>query len=272
MLPESQAIHRLQNSTDPGDYYLEDIVLEILSERLAIFNARLCGPEGEPVWARAWLSNAIEGGLSETATGKLKGGQEVRLELPLESESIPELACIRIESKPYATEQVRCIRLGLPRRYYFEGLVLEPNSPETMLTRIEQMPPDLRAEVSESWLELLRATREADPWVLGFRVSDQDTDSYVGDGGFKGPPQNGTVEIAYGVEPSFQGKGIGTKIAKALVRYAFGNDVKLVLAHTLPETNASTKILTKCGFQFEGEVQDPEDGTVFRWALPRQAC
>ena len=53
----------------------------------------------------------------------------------------------------------------------------------------------------KEWLELLHASTEADPWVLGFRVLDQESGEYVGDGGFKGPPKGGTVEIAYGVEP-----------------------------------------------------------------------
>jgi RimJ/RimL family protein N-acetyltransferase len=39
----------------------------------------------------------------------------------------------------------------------------------------------------------------------------------------------------------------------------------IVRAHTLPERNASTRILEKCGFTFRGEILDPEDGLVWRW-------
>ena len=31
------------------------------------------------------------------------------------------------------------------------------------------------------------------------------------------------------------------------------------------EANASTRVLTKCGFRHVGEVMDPEDGLVWRW-------
>jgi hypothetical protein len=41
--------------------------------------------------------------------------------------------------------------------------------------------------------------------------------------------------------------------------------VKLIRAHTLPQINASTRILTKCGFDRIGEMIDPEDGLVWRW-------
>ena len=92
----------------------------------------------------------------------------------------------------------------------------------------------------------------------------------VGFCGFKGPPgADGMVEIAYGVVPEHQGKGYATEAAEALVNYAFGNgQVRVVLAHTLPEANASTRVLTKCGFKQVGEFNDPEDGVVWRWELP----
>lgn len=37
-------------------------------------------------------------------------------------------------------------------------------------------------------------------------------------------------------------------------------------AHTLPEHNASTWILLKCGFTLS-EIQHPTDGPVWRWEL-----
>jgi RimJ/RimL family protein N-acetyltransferase len=46
--------------------------------------------------------------------------------------------------------------------------------------------------------------------------------------------------------------------------------VRLVRAHTLPESNASTRVLTNCGFRKTAEVVDPDDGPVWRWELVRQ--
>jgi hypothetical protein len=39
----------------------------------------------------------------------------------------------------------------------------------------------------------------------------------------------------------------------------------LPIAHTLPEENASNKALRRNGFAFAGEVEDPEDGLIWRW-------
>ena len=89
----------------------------------------------------------------------------------------------------------------------------------------------------------------------------------IGGASFKGPPDGtGVVEIAYGIVPSFEGRGYATEAARALVEYAQKNEaVREIIAHTSPEANASTHVLKKCGFTFAGEVMDPEDGRVWRW-------
>ena len=95
--------------------------------------------------------------------------------------------------------------------------------------------------------------------------------SVVGSAGFKSPPSDdGVVELAYGIEPEHEGKGYATEVAAALTAFAFSCDgVGIVRAHTRPESNASTRVLTKCGFQRIGEVDDPEDGRVWRWEAYR---
>lgn len=95
----------------------------------------------------------------------------------------------------------------------------------------------------------------------------RETGTAVGTCGFKGPPvADSVVEISYGVDPEHQGKGYATEAARALTAYAFSSGmVRVVRAHTLPEPNASTRVLIKCGFHRIGEVIDPEDGLVWRW-------
>jgi ribosomal-protein-alanine N-acetyltransferase len=101
------------------------------------------------------------------------------------------------------------------------------------------------------------------PWRGYFAM---DGDSAIGSCGFKGNPVNGEVEIAYFTFPPYEGQGFGTQMASSLVRLALEADPSVqVIAHTLPEANASTRILTKNGFRFAGEVMDPEDGRVWRW-------
>ena len=128
-------------------------------------------------------------------------------------------------------------------------------------------------EVSPQWIAALRETSGADPWKHGFWLTERGGggggggSEIIGTAGFKGPPDDaGIVEIAYGIAPSYQGRGYATEAARALVQFAGADPrVRMVRAHTLPEPNASTKVLTKCGFVHIGDVVDPEDGPVWRW-------
>ena len=164
-------------------------------------------------------------------------------------------------------------------------LRLEPWSPALLVALIEQpdrfetlarfpAAPGLReffvsGEVSPEWLARLRGHAGADPWLHGFFVVERDHRAIIGTAGFKGPPDaGGMVEIAYGIVPSFEGRGYATEAAMALVRFALEDPaVSLVRAHTLPEGNASTRVLTKCGFRHTDDVVDPDDGPVWRWEL-----
>lgn len=124
-------------------------------------------------------------------------------------------------------------------------------------------------DVSPEWLARLRAAAGADPWRHGFFVVEREQRAIIGTAGFKGAPDaSGMVEIAYGIVPSFEGRGYATEAAMALVRFALETpEVTLIRAHTLPEANASTHVLTKCGFRHTDSVIDPDDGPVWRWEL-----
>ena len=83
--------------------------------------------------------------------------------------------------------------------------------------------------------------------------------------GFKHAPDSaGLVEIAYYTFPALEGRGIASAMVAALLRIAEGAAAGVV-AHTLPERNASCAVLARNGFTLEGEVVDPEDGPVWRW-------
>jgi RimJ/RimL family protein N-acetyltransferase len=90
--------------------------------------------------------------------------------------------------------------------------------------------------------------------------------------GYTGPPTaDGVVEIAYAIAPSYQGQGLGTLAATELTRRACDDQrVRLVSAHTLPEHNASTRILEKLGMSFAGVANDADEGPVWRWELTRK--
>lgn len=123
---------------------------------------------------------------------------------------------------------------------------------------------------SADFMARLDSAIEPDPWNFGFAVVHKIDNCMIGFGSFTGPPDSdGAVEIAYGIAPDYQKKGYATEVAALLVDFA-GADarVKTICAHTLPETNASTRVLQKCGFQKIGEVIDSENNLVWRWEHP----
>lgn len=91
----------------------------------------------------------------------------------------------------------------------------------------------------------------------------------VGTCAFTGPPgADGAVEIAYFTFPGNEGRGIATEMARDLLALASSApSVRRVVAHTLLEPGASSRILEKLGFQPDGEADDPDAGRVRRWVL-----
>jgi RimJ/RimL family protein N-acetyltransferase len=124
--------------------------------------------------------------------------------------------------------------------------------------------------VVQQALDYHRRVRSQPPWH-GYLGVESEGKRLVGVCGFKGNPNAACeVEIAYGTVPGFEGRGYATEMARALVGIAFGSPaVQRVIAHTLPETNASCRVLKKVGMRNAGEVMDPEDGKVWRWEILR---
>lgn len=146
-------------------------------------------------------------------------------------------------------------------------LLLRLQSPQQVMQMLQQMPPEVRAQVSEQWASMALGAAEADPWVHGFQIVRKDDCRTVGHAGFKGPPDgNHSVEIAYGIDEEFRGLGFATETARCLTDFALRHaGIDLVIAHTLPQNSESQRVLEKCGFQNIGEVIDPDDGRVWRW-------
>jgi RimJ/RimL family protein N-acetyltransferase len=91
----------------------------------------------------------------------------------------------------------------------------------------------------------------------------------VGWGGFKGPPNDGVIELGYEIAESHRGRGLATAAARAMLAEAFADPtVTAAIAHTLPERNASNRVLEKVGLHFDGQHADDGD-TVWRFRLDR---
>jgi RimJ/RimL family protein N-acetyltransferase/cytochrome c553 len=119
--------------------------------------------------------------------------------------------------------------------------------------------------------DYLRQHPEAHGWWTYLLIHKADQ-KLVGMGGFKGVADTaGVVEIGYSLMPDYRGQGLATEAAQALVEFAFRHpEVQRVDAHTLPERNASCRILEKLGMECTGMVIDPQEGVLWHWMLPRK--
>lgn len=123
--------------------------------------------------------------------------------------------------------------------------------------------PKIAAEVVEATTQLYRDVKYEPPWIGYLAIEDG---TCVGTCGFKSPPQNNRVEIAYFTFPEHECSGVATRMASKLMQLAFDKmPAVTVAAQTLPEENASTSVLKKLGFCLVGSVEHPEDGPVWEW-------
>jgi RimJ/RimL family protein N-acetyltransferase/uncharacterized protein YbdZ (MbtH family) len=75
----------------------------------------------------------------------------------------------------------------------------------------------------------------------------------VGDIGFHTPPQDGVVEIGYGLAEVARGQGYATEALTALTAWALAHpDVRRVLAETTPENAPSQRVMERSGFERTG--------------------
>jgi aminoglycoside phosphotransferase (APT) family kinase protein/RimJ/RimL family protein N-acetyltransferase len=89
----------------------------------------------------------------------------------------------------------------------------------------------------------------------------------VGNGGWKGVPVDGAAELGYAVAPACRGQGIAAGAVAVLLAQASRAGLHTVVAHTLREPSASTRVLERSGFQRVGD--ENEDGVpVWRWERP----
>ena len=155
---------------------------------------------------------------------------------------------------------------------------------EAILHDEQELASLLQVELADDWLgfpaarEAMQPSYEflkAHPSVLGwwtYLFIHQPDRTLIGLGGFKGEPsKEGMVEIGYEVAPAYRRRGLAMEAAQGMIKYAFARpEIKRVDAHTLPERNASTRVLEKVGMKHVGTVQDQQDGKIWRWSLLRE--
>ena len=81
-----------------------------------------------------------------------------------------------------------------------------------------------------------------------YRITRASDGQAIGGIGFKGKPEHGSVEIAYGLAPSARGHGYAAEAAAALLTVASRHGLDRVVADTDRANVASQRTLERAGF------------------------
>ena len=74
----------------------------------------------------------------------------------------------------------------------------------------------------------------------------------------------------YEIAPAYRNRGLATEMTKGLIENALKDErVTSIIAHTLGQPTPSTKVLQKCGFEKVDELNDPDEGLIWKWELKR---
>lgn len=142
-------------------------------------------------------------------------------------------------------------------------IVLTPIARDGSISVAAGARSELLSAVIEATVALYARKGFEPPWIGYIALQGEQP---VGTCGFTAPPRDSRVELAYFTFPEFERRGIATSMAKALVALSVARDASVaVTAHTLPERNASHRVLEKLGFRYVATLEHPEDGTVWEW-------
>ncbi|CAM2809761.1 MULTISPECIES: GNAT family N-acetyltransferase [Dermacoccus] len=147
-----------------------------------------------------------------------------------------------------------------------ERLVLHPATPDEAerIVGRDPAPDDLWAEdfpfegdVIGATMFLRATNTSGDQQPFGFYVIIRRSDGRaVGGIGFKGQPQDGSVEIGYGLVPSARGAGFAAEASRALIDAARELGLDHVVAATAMDNIASQRTLEHAGMSRVGEQGD----------------
>jgi RimJ/RimL family protein N-acetyltransferase len=133
--------------------------------------------------------------------------------------------------------------LSDPRLYTFTGGV--PPTPSVLRSRYERLSRGA-PDPAVSWCN----------WVIKLREPACLTGTVQAT--IKPGAQGLAAEVAWVVGTSWQGRGIATEAAKALIAWLIGQSVVTVLAHINPANHASAAVAAAAGLEPADEWQEGE--------------
>jgi RimJ/RimL family protein N-acetyltransferase len=197
---------------------------------------------GQALWTRREVFRWVARTIDQTETIYLVRAPhfEPRPTIPVSAEEISELRWWTLDEIEASDEEF------VPRRLAELLRTLEPRELglEMITERLRLVPYRPGMPGGRPELDRLAQPDGWGAWLLFHR------EEVVGDAGFKGPPQDGEVELGYSIIPGQRRRGYATEAAQALVDWALAQPgVERVVAETEPENEASQRVLERAGMR-----------------------
>ena len=126
---------------------------------------------------------------------------------------------------------------------------------ESEMNRIAEAEAD--AHLRAAYGEMLRGSLDHPEdwgWYALWLIVRKDG-KCIGNLSFKGVPDNGVVELGYGIQEEYRGFGYATEAVETILAWAFNQPgVTSVAAETEKDNAASRRVLEKCGFVPNGKL------------------
>lgn len=136
-------------------------------------------------------------------------------------------------------------------------LIIQTMTDEELKELIAQTEEEELKAAYQEMLDGCVQNPKARLWYTAWNIMLRSDRTAIGSACFKGPAQNHSVEIGYGLDEPYWGNGYATEAAEAMINWAYSNEgVYFVEAETEPENTASKKVLEKLGFLEDGTGEE----------------
>jgi len=117
----------------------------------------------------------------------------------------------------------------------------------------DYIPEDPNEDLQDALLKMIASVQNAPeqwPWNTNWAIIAKEKRAIIGGFCFYGAPQDGKVEIGYGLDQPFRHKGYLSQALSLMIAWAFSHPkVKVIEAETARENLASQRALQRKGFQ-----------------------
>ena len=118
---------------------------------------------------------------------------------------------------------------------------------------------------------IIKTNPELAKYLLRVAVLKSDPIIIASAGFHNGPDANGMIEIGFGVDKTYRGRGYGQEILHGMWSWVVENPEIKTLRYTVSPNNlVSLKIIKKLNFELVGEQIDDEDGLELIYEMSKK--